>query len=60
MAIIPADDNIGYNVTSLMDIYFKSLQVKGNGILDFTGSDPVFIPYKDDRNTEETTSAKTG
>lgn len=60
VAIIPADDNIGYNVTSLMDIYFKSLQVKGNGILDFTGSDPVFIPYKEDRNTEETTSAQTG
>ncbi len=57
MAIIPADDNITYNINSLLDIYFKSLQVKGNGVLDFTGTNPVFTPITGQK--QETSSATT-
>lgn len=44
IAVIPADDKISYNISSLLDIYFKNLQVKGDGVLDFTGTHPVFTP----------------
>lgn len=45
VAIIPTDDNVLYNINSLLDIYFKNIRIKGNGVVDFTGSNPIFTPY---------------
>ena len=45
LAIIPLNEDIEYNITSLQDIFFKNIKSKGKGILDFTGVNPIFTPY---------------
>ena len=57
IAIIPAEDNVTYNINSLLDIYFKNLQIKVNGVLDFTGTNPIFTPYN--RNEKQETIPST-